>query len=177
MNAPPRHLPAGHAQLRSLLPGLMLGPFMAALDQTIVAAALPAIARQLSGAELLAWVVSGYLLAMTVATPLFGKLGDQLGRRRMLAVALRLFVLASMLCALARDMGELVAARLLQGIGLGGAVGVATLSSRYWLLSPGAPDTTLELAGGALANEAFRQLLMLNALVALRLEDRPLRRA
>ncbi|GLZ86979.1 MFS transporter [Metapseudomonas resinovorans] len=120
MNAPPRHLPAGHAQLRSLLPGLMLGLFMAALDQTIVAAALPAIARQLSGAELLAWVVSGYLLAMTVATPLFGKLGDQLGRRRMLAVALLLFVLASVLCALARDMGELVAARLLQGIGAGG---------------------------------------------------------
>ncbi|MDH4559923.1 MDR family MFS transporter [Pseudomonas sp. BN411] len=120
MNAPTASLAVPHQELRRLLPGLMLGLFMAALDQTIVAAALPTIARQLAGAELLAWVVSGYLLAMTVATPLFGKLSDQLGRRPMLAAALLLFVVASVLCALSRDLSELVAARLLQGIGAGG---------------------------------------------------------
>ncbi|MFA7822956.1 MDR family MFS transporter [Aeromonas dhakensis] len=111
---------AAHQQLHRLLPGLMLGLFMAALDQTIVAAVLPAIAGQLSATDLLAWVVSAYLLAMTVATPLFGKLGDQLGRRPMLLSALLMFVLASLLCALARDLPQLVAARLLQGIGAGG---------------------------------------------------------
>ena len=111
---------ATRQQLHRLLPGLMLGLFMAALDQTIVAAILPAIAEQLSAGELLAWVVSAYLLAMTVATPLFGKLGDQLGRRPMLLSALLIFVLASLLCALARDLPQLVTARLLQGIGAGG---------------------------------------------------------
>jgi len=111
---------AAHQQLHRLLPGLMLGLFMAALDQTIVAAVLPTIAGQLSATDLLAWVVSAYLLAMTVATPLFGKLGDQLGRRPMLLSALLMFVLASLLCALARDLPQLVAARLLQGIGAGG---------------------------------------------------------
>ena len=107
-------------QLHRLLPGLMLGLFMAALDQTIVAAVLPAIATQLSASDLLPWVVSAYLLAMTVATPLFGKLGDQLGRRPMLLSALLVFVLASLLCALSTDLPQLVAARLLQGMGAGG---------------------------------------------------------
>lgn len=115
--AAPRLSPA---QLRNVLAGLMLALFMAALDQTIVAVALPDIARNLPGSELLAWVVSGYLLAMTVSTPIFGKLGDLLGRRRLLAGAIALFVLASLLCGLAQDMPQLVLGRVLQGIGAGG---------------------------------------------------------
>lgn len=112
------------AQLRRVLAGLMLGMFLAALDQTIVAVALPDIARQLAGSGLLAWVVSAYLLAMTVSTPIFGKLGDLFGRRRLLVIAIGLFVVASVLCGLAQSMPQLVAARALQGIGAGGLLAI-----------------------------------------------------
>ncbi|AYC32344.1 MFS transporter [Pseudomonas cavernae] len=120
MTSIPAAPPLSPTQLRSVLVGLMLGLFLAALDQTIVAVTLPDIAQHLPGSELLAWVVSGYLLAMTVTTPIFGKLGDLLGRRRLLALAIGLFVLASLLCGLAQDMAQLVAGRVLQGIGAGG---------------------------------------------------------
>lgn len=109
-------------QLRQILIGLLLGIFLSALDQTIVAVALPEIALQLPGSEVLAWVVSAYMLAMTISTPFFGKLGDLFGRRRLLLISLALFVFASILCALAADMWQLVGARALQGIGAGGMV-------------------------------------------------------
>jgi EmrB/QacA subfamily drug resistance transporter len=100
----------------------MLGIFLSALDQTIVAVALPEIALQLPGSEVLAWVVSAYMLAMTISTPFFGKLGDLFGRRRLLLLSIALFAFASVLCALAQDMWQLVGARALQGIGAGGMV-------------------------------------------------------
>ncbi|MDB5797875.1 MAG: oxidoreductase [Paucimonas sp.] len=100
--------------------GLMLTLLMAALDQTIVAAALPRIASDIQGFEWLAWVVSGYLVAAAVATPIFGKLGDLYGRRLMLLWATWIFLIATVGCALADSMPLLVAARVLQGIGGGG---------------------------------------------------------
>lgn len=111
--------PVSESRLRRILIGLMLALFLAALDQTIVAVVLPDMARELPLPDYLPWVVSAYLLAMTVATPIAGKLGDLFGRTRLLYVSILLFVLASLLCGLARDTGELVAARALQGIGAG----------------------------------------------------------
>ena len=117
-------VPLTPTQLRRVLAGLMLGLFLAALDQTVVSVALADIASDLPGSQLLAWVVSAYLLAMTVSTPIFGKLGDLFGRRRLLAIAIGVFVLASLLCGLAQSMPQLVAARALQGIGAGGLLAI-----------------------------------------------------
>ena len=107
------------SRLRRILSGLMLALFLAALDQTIVAVVLPDMAHDLQQPEYLPWVVSAYLLAMTVTAPIAGKLGDLFGRTRLLYGAILLFMLASLLCGLARDTGELVAARALQGIAAG----------------------------------------------------------
>jgi len=101
-------------------PSIMLPMFLAAIDQTIVATALPAIAAELGEVERVSWVVVSYLVAATIAAPVYGRLGDALGRRRLLVVALGLFVIASALCAVAPSIPALVAARLLQGFGGGG---------------------------------------------------------
>lgn len=114
-----------HAQIRSVITGLMLAIFLGALEQTIIAVALPKLSADLKGFELLAWVVSGYLVAMAVATPIYGKLGDLYGRRAMLSFAIALFLLASIACALAQSMPMLVAARILQGLGGGGLISVS----------------------------------------------------
>lgn len=122
MTAASTSVPLSPAQLRKILLGLLLGIFLSALDQTIVAVALPEIGVQLPGSEVLAWVVSAYMLAMTISTPFFGKLGDLFGRRRLLLISISLFVFASVLCALSQDMWQLVGARALQGIGAGGMI-------------------------------------------------------
>lgn len=111
--------------LRSVLVALMLAIFLGALDQTIVAVSMPAISAQFNDVGLLAWVISGYMVAMTVAVPIYGKLGDLYGRRRMILTGTALFTLASLLCALAQNMEQLVLARVLQGIGAGGMVSVS----------------------------------------------------
>ncbi|MBF8721404.1 MDR family MFS transporter [Pseudomonas guariconensis] len=111
--------------LRSVLTALMLAILLGALDQTIVAVSMPAISAQFNDVGLLAWVISGYMVAMTVAVPIYGKLGDLYGRRRMILVGTALFTLASVACALAQDMQQLVLARVLQGIGAGGMVSVS----------------------------------------------------
>ncbi|WP_323614174.1 MDR family MFS transporter [Pseudomonas putida] len=111
--------------LRSVLTALMLAIFLGALDQTIVAVSLPAISARFNDVGLLAWVISGYMVAMTVAVPIYGKLGDLYGRRRMILTGISLFTLASIACALAQDMQQLVLARVLQGIGAGGMVSVS----------------------------------------------------
>ncbi len=114
-----------HAQIRSIVIGLMMAMLLAALDQTIVATALPTIGRELGNAENLPWVVTAYLLASTAVTPLYGKLSDIHGRRIMLLGAIVTFVIGSLACALAPTMVTLALARGLQGIGGGGLISLA----------------------------------------------------
>ena len=99
---------------------LMLTMFLAALDQTIVATALPTIGRQFQDVSNLSWVITAYLLASTAVAPVFGTLSDIYGRRGMIIAALSLFIAGSVLCALAPNMTVLILARGLQGLGGGG---------------------------------------------------------
>ncbi|MFG2845839.1 DHA2 family efflux MFS transporter permease subunit [Kitasatospora sp. NPDC048296] len=99
---------------------LLLAMLLAALDQTIVSTALPTIVSDLGGLDHLSWVVTAYLLASTAATPLWGKLGDMYGRKRFFQASIVIFLLGSVLCGIAQDMGELIAFRALQGLGGGG---------------------------------------------------------
>ncbi|MFE5188217.1 MDR family MFS transporter [Streptomyces sp. NPDC056628] len=101
---------------------LLLGMLLAALDQTIVSTALPTIVSDLGGLEHLSWVVTAYLLASTAATPLWGKLGDQYGRKRLYQIAIVIFLVGSALCGMAQDMIQLIAFRALQGLGGGGLI-------------------------------------------------------
>lgn len=101
---------------------LLLGLLLAALDQTIVATALPTIVSELGGLEHLSWVVTAYLLASTAATPLWGKLGDQYGRKKLFQTAIVIFLVGSALCGAAQDMAQLIAFRALQGLGGGGLI-------------------------------------------------------
>ncbi|MER8220837.1 MFS transporter [Streptomyces sp. NPDC094143] len=101
---------------------LLLGMLLAALDQTIVSTALPTIVSDLGGLDHLSWVVTAYLLAATAATPLWGKLGDQYGRKRLFQTAIVIFLLGSALCGAAQDMAQLIAFRALQGLGGGGLI-------------------------------------------------------
>ncbi|MGY4739525.1 MDR family MFS transporter [Streptomyces sp. ATMOS53] len=99
---------------------LLLGMLLAALDQTIVSTALPTIVSDLGGMEHLSWVVTAYMLASTAATPLWGKLGDQYGRKRLFQIAIVLFLIGSALCGMAQNMPQLIAFRAVQGLGGGG---------------------------------------------------------
>jgi EmrB/QacA subfamily drug resistance transporter len=102
--------------------GLMLVLLLAALDQTIVSTALPTIVGDLGGLAHLSWVVSAYLLAQTAVTPVYGKLGDLYGRKRVLQVAIVIFLAGSALCGAAQNMTELIAFRAVQGLGGGGLI-------------------------------------------------------
>jgi EmrB/QacA subfamily drug resistance transporter len=104
---------------------LMLAVLLAALDATIVATALPTITSDLGGLNQLSWVVTGYLLASTISTPLYGKLGDLYGRKRIFQAAIVVFLAGSALCGLSQSMGELIAFRTVQGIGGGGLMVLA----------------------------------------------------
>src|SRR5213083_1658609 len=99
---------------------LMLAMLLAALDQTIVATALPTIVGDLGGLNHISWVVSAYLLAQTAVTPLYGKLGDLYGRKVVLQTAVVIFLVGSVLCGAAQGMTELIAFRAVQGLGGGG---------------------------------------------------------
>ncbi|MFE7398768.1 MFS transporter [Streptomyces sp. NPDC057557] len=101
---------------------LLLGMFLAALDQTIVSTALPTIVSDLGGLEHLSWVVTAYLLASTAATPLWGKLGDQYGRKKLFQTAIVIFLIGSALCGVAQNMPQLIGFRALQGLGGGGLI-------------------------------------------------------
>jgi EmrB/QacA subfamily drug resistance transporter len=109
-----------HAEVRTIFFGLMLAAFLAALNQTIIATALPTIGRRFADFESLSWVVTAYLLTSTAVAPLYGKLSDIHGRRAMLLAAVGLFVAGSVLCAAAPDMLLLILGRGLQGLGGGG---------------------------------------------------------
>src|ERR1051325_796324 len=119
---PPEHLPLTKAEIHKVFYGLMLGGFLSAVNQTIVASALPTIGRDLGDFHNLSWVIIAYLLSSTVVAPLYGKLSDIHGRRAMMLTAIGLFMAGSALSALATDMTTLIVARTLQGIGGGGIV-------------------------------------------------------
>ena len=104
----------------AVFPSIMLPMFLAAIDQTIVATALPAIAGSLGEVERVSWVVVSYLVASTIAAPVYGRLGDVIGRRRMMFVALVVFIAASMWCAFSSSIVMLTVARVVQGLGGGG---------------------------------------------------------
>jgi EmrB/QacA subfamily drug resistance transporter len=112
--------PAGRSLFLTVFPSIMLPMFMAAVDQTIVATALPAIGGALGDLDRVSWVVVGYLIANTIAAPVYGRLGDALGRKRMMFTALAVFVAASLLCAISGSVLMLSFARVLQGLGGGG---------------------------------------------------------
>ncbi|GGU84974.1 EmrB/QacA family drug resistance transporter [Streptomyces litmocidini] len=99
---------------------LLLGMLLAALDQTIVSTALPTIVSELGGMEHLSWVVTAYMLASTAGTPLWGKLGDQYGRKKLFQGAIVVFLVGSALCGIAQNMPQLIGFRALQGLGGGG---------------------------------------------------------
>jgi len=108
-----------------VFPSVMLPIYMAVGDQTIVASALPAIAGSLGDVERVSWLVIGYLISSTIAAPLYGYVGDVMGRRRMLFVALAIFMLGAVCCAFAPTMNLLIASRVLQGLGGGGLMSLS----------------------------------------------------
>ena len=114
-----------HRQIVTILVGLMLGMFLAALDQTVVSTAIRTIADDLHGYDLQAWATTAFLITSTISTPLYGKLSDLYGRRPFYLFAIGVFVLGSMLCGLADSMYQLAAFRALQGIGAGGLMSLA----------------------------------------------------
>jgi EmrB/QacA subfamily drug resistance transporter len=112
-------------EIRRIIFGIMLAMLLASMDQTIVATALPTIGNDLGDLEHLPWIVTAYLLSGTAATPIYGKLSDIVGRRRMLLTGVAIFVAASVLSALAPAMWVLILARFLQGLGGGGLIALA----------------------------------------------------
>jgi EmrB/QacA subfamily drug resistance transporter len=114
-----------HRQILTILGGLMMGMFLAALDQTIMATATRTIADDLHGFDMQAWATTAFLITSTISTPLYGKLSDIYGRRPFFLFAIGIFIVGSMLCGLSQNMYELAAFRAIQGIGAGGLMSLA----------------------------------------------------
>jgi EmrB/QacA subfamily drug resistance transporter len=186
-------LPLDHSAIRGIVIGIMLAMFLSALEQTIVAPALPTIGRNLGDVENLAWVVTAYLLAATAVTPLFGKLSDIYGRRTILLVSVGIFIAGSIACAFAPTMLTLILARALQGIGGGGILPLAQtviadmVAPRergryqgYTAVMFMAASVVGPLLGGVLTEQLHWSLIFwINVplgLVALAMTDRALRR-
>jgi EmrB/QacA subfamily drug resistance transporter len=112
--------PLTHRQILVILGALMTGMLMAALDQTIVSTALPTIVTELGGLARLSWVVTAYMLASTISAPIYGKLGDLVGRKLVFQVAIAVFLVGSVASGAARSMVQLIAFRAVQGVGAGG---------------------------------------------------------
>jgi EmrB/QacA subfamily drug resistance transporter len=134
----------------AILLALALGVLLAALDQTIVATALPTVAGELGGLTDLAWVVTAYLVAETVSTPLYGKLGDVIGRKRVLMSAIVVFLTGSALSGLSTSMLELILFRALQGLGAGGLI-VTAMAVIADLVPPQERARYMGLIGGVFA--------------------------
>ena len=122
-HAPPTITPRGGLVL--VYAALMLGILLAALDQTIVSTALPTIVGDLGGLNHISWVITAYLLATTASTPLWGKLGDQYGRKRLFQASIVIFLIGSALCGLSQTLVQLIVFRALQGLGGGGLIVLA----------------------------------------------------
>ncbi len=125
MHAPSSPAALDHRDITKILFGIVTAMFLAALEQTIVATALPSIGRDLGDIEHMSWVVTAYLLAATTVTPLYGKLSDIHGRRIVLMTGIAIFIIGSVACAAAPTMLALIAARALQGLGGGGLIALA----------------------------------------------------
>src|SRR6478609_4584096 len=134
-SAPTVDSEAAPPRVRLIFAALLLVLLLASLDQTIVSTALPTIVGDLGGIQHLSWVVTAYLLASTVAGPLYGKLGDLYGRKNLLQIAIVLFLIGSVLCGLAQNMPELIGFRALQGLG-GGGLMVTTIAVVGDLIPP-----------------------------------------
>lgn len=109
-----------HRQVLTILSGLMLGMFLGALDQTIVSTSIRTIADDLNGLSVQAWVTTSYLITATITTPIYGKLGDNYGRKKLFMFAITVFIIGSALCSFATSMEQLAAFRAFQGLGAGG---------------------------------------------------------
>src|SRR5712691_95202 len=107
-------------RILAIYAGLMVAIFLAALDQTIVATALPKVVSDLGGITQYSWVFTAYMLTSTVTVPLYGRLGDVHGRRPLLLIAITIFLVGSALCGFAQGMTQLIVFRAIQGIGAGG---------------------------------------------------------
>jgi EmrB/QacA subfamily drug resistance transporter len=114
-----------HRQIITVLAGLMMGMFLAALDQTIMATATRTIADDLNGFDMQAWATTAFLITSTISTPLYGKLSDIYGRRPFFLFAIAIFIIGSMLCGMSQNMYELAAFRAIQGVGAGGLMSLA----------------------------------------------------
>ncbi len=193
----PDGAPSTAALFLKVFPSIMLPMFLAVADQTIVATALPAIASSLGEIERVSWIVVSYLIANTIAAPVYGRLGDTFGRRSMMIIALAIFMVGSVLCALAPSIEFLTMARVVQGFGGGGLM---TLSQaligeaipprergRYqgYLAGVSVSSSTFGPVAGGYLTEAFgwQSIFLVNVplgLVAvflvLRLERRPIER-
>ncbi|GAB3440272.1 MDR family MFS transporter [Phycicoccus ginsengisoli] len=124
-SAQPEHGALTHRQIVTILVGLMMGMFLAALDQTIVATAIRTIADDLKGLDQQAWATTAYLITSTIVTPLYGKLSDIYGRKKFFSTAITIFVIGSVLCTLSQSMLELAFFRAIQGLGAGGLFSLA----------------------------------------------------
>lgn len=112
-------------QINRAVAGVMTGLLLSALDQTVVSTALPSIVSDVGGLENLAWVITAYLLTSMASTPVWGKVSDQFGRRIVFIVATSVFIAGSVLCGVAQEIGQLIAARAVQGLGAGALYALA----------------------------------------------------
>ncbi|HXQ49608.1 MAG TPA: MDR family MFS transporter [Stellaceae bacterium] len=122
---PPSQSPFTHREILHMISGTVLGMFLGALDQTIVATSLPAMVGELHGMEHMSWTVSAYLLTSTTSTPVYGKLSDQFGRSALFRTAIAIFLVGSVMCGLAQSMLALILGRAVQGLGGGGLIALA----------------------------------------------------
>ena len=140
-----------HRQILFIFGGLMAGLFLAALDQTVVATALPTIVGELGGLDYYSWIVTAYLLSSTVSTPLYGKVSDMYGRRTVLHTAIVIFMLGSLLAGVAQTMPQLVLFRGIQGVGAGGLMAM-TFAVIGDVVSPRQRGRYIGLLAGAWAS-------------------------